>query len=432
MTEHSRLLVPRRQFLGTTALGVSALALGNARMAHAAGSDVIRVGLVGCGGRGTGAATDALRADPNAKLVAIGDLFEDQLGKCVKSLMMDKAKDRVDLPKERQFFGFDAYQRVIDSGVDVVLLCTSPHYRPIHLDYAVKAGKHVFCEKPVAVDATGVRKVMETCKLAQEKNLNVVSGLCYRYQPAKRAIVNEIHEGKIGDVRAIQTTYLTGGLWHRGRDPKWSEMEYQNRNWLYFTWLSGDHNAEQHIHSLDKAAWVMHDETPVKCVGIGGRQTRTGEQYGNIFDHFSVTYEYANGTKVFASCRQQAGCTNDVNDIVWGTKGSASLMKHTHETGSEKWKFSGQDINMYLAEHQALFGAIRNGEAINNGKYMCQSTLMAIMGRMSAYSGKEITWKEALECSEDLSPKEYAWGDVSVKSEVAIPGTTTYKMREQA
>ncbi len=170
MTESRRLLVPRRQFLGTTALGVSALALGNARMAHAAGSDVIRVGLVGCGGRGTGAATDALRADPNAKLVAIGDLFEDQLGKCVKSLMMDKAKDRVDLPKERQFHGFDAYQRVIDSGVDVVLLCTSPHYRPIHLDYAVKAGKHVFCEKPVAVDATGVRKVMETARLARKKN----------------------------------------------------------------------------------------------------------------------------------------------------------------------------------------------------------------------------------------------------------------------
>lgn len=431
MTEQSRLFIPRRQFLGTTALGVSALALGNARMAHAAGSDTIRVGLVGCGGRGTGAASDALKADPNAKLVAIGDLFENQLGKCVKSLMMDRAKDRVDLPKERQFHGFDAFQRVIDSGVDVVLLCTTPHYRPQHLDYAVKAGKHVFCEKPVAVDATGVRKVMETCRLAEEKKLNVVSGLCYRYQPAKKAIVNEIHEGKIGDVRAIQTTYLTGGLWHRGKDPKWSEMEYQNRNWLYFTWLSGDHNNEQHIHSLDKAAWVMRDETPVKCTGIGGRQTRTEEKFGNIFDHFSVTYEYANGTKVFASCRQQNGCSNDVNDIVWGTKGSASLMKHTYES-TDKWKFTGTDKNMYLAEHEALFGAIRNGDVINNGKYMCQSTLMAIMGRMSAYSGKEVTWKEALDCTEDLTPSEYAWGDVSIKSTVAVPGTTTYKTREQA
>ncbi len=427
-------LVPRRQFLGTSAVaGVSALVLGNARMAHAAGSDTIRVGLVGLGGRGKGAIEDALKAEPNAKFVACGDLFEDVLEKSVKSFETNGAmKGRLDLPKERQFFGFDAYQRVIDSGVDVVLLCTSPHYRPQHLDYAVKAGKHVFCEKPVAVDATGVRKVMETCKLAQEKNLNIVSGLCYRYQPAKKAIVNEIHEGKIGDVRAIQTTYLTGGLWHRGNNPNWSEMEYQNRNWLYFTWLSGDHNAEQHIHSLDKAAWVMKDETPVKCTGIGGRQTRTGEQFGNIFDHFSVTYEYANGTKVFASCRQQLGCSNDVNDIVWGSKGSASLMKHTHETGGDKWKFSGTDINMYLAEHQALFGAIRAGEAINNGKYMCQSTLLAIMGRMSAYSGKEVTWQQALDCTEDLTPSNYAWGDVSIKSEVAVPGTTTYKTRGQA
>ncbi len=426
MTAPSRTFheVPRRQFLGTTALaGVSALALGNARMAHAAGSDTLRVGLVGCGGRGNGAIEDALKADPNAKFVACGDLFEDQLEKAVKSYSANpRMKDRLDLPKERQFHGFDAFQRVIDCGIDVVLLCTSPHYRPQHLDYAVKAGKHVFCEKPVAVDPTGVRRVMETCRLAEEKKLNVVSGLCYRYQPAKRAIVQEIHDGKIGDVRAIQTTYLTGGLWHRGDNPKWSPMEYQNRNWLYFTWLSGDHTAEQHIHSLDKAAWVMRDETPVKCTGIGGRQTRIEEKYGNVYDHFSMVYEYANGTKVFASCRQQPGCANDVNDIIWGTKGSASLMKHTHESGDDKWKFTGQDINMYLAEHQALFAAIRNGEAINNGKYMCQSTLMAIMGRMSAYTGQVVTWDEALNSPLDLSPKEYAWGEVSVPSVVAMPG----------
>jgi myo-inositol 2-dehydrogenase / D-chiro-inositol 1-dehydrogenase len=414
----------RRQFLGTSAVaGAASLAMVAPRTVHAQGTGELRIGLIGCGGRGTGAAGDAMKADPNCRVVAMGDAFEDPLQNSLKTLSLGQYKDRVDVTKDRQFVGLDAYQKVIDCGVDVVLLCSTPHFRPMQLDYAIKAGKHVFCEKPVAVDSTGVRKVLETCKLAKEKNLNVVSGLCYRYEPAKRALIEEIHAGKIGDVRAIQTTYLTGGLWHRGRKPEWSEMEFQIRNWLYFTWLSGDHNNEQHIHSLDKAAWVMKDEPPVKCSGIGGRQVRTDEKYGNIYDHFSVTYEYANGTKVFAACRQMSGCTNNVNDYVWGTKGFANIMKHTYEAGETNWKYTGENKNMYTAEHEALFGAIRKGEAINNGQYMCQSTLMAIMGRMSAYTGKDVTWKEAMESKEDLTPKEYAWGPVvGIDNKVAMPG----------
>ncbi|MGC4002751.1 MAG: Gfo/Idh/MocA family oxidoreductase [Pirellulales bacterium] len=415
--------IDRRSFLETAALAGAAVATLNvSRSAHAAGSDVIRVGLVGCGGRGTGAAVDALKAEPNAKLVALADIFPDQAEKCLKALNAEgSVKGRIDVPQEKLFSGFDAYRQLIDSGVDVVLLCSTPHFRPQHLDYAIKAGKHVFCEKPVAVDSTGVRKVMETCKLAAEKKLNVVSGLCYRYEPAKQAILEQIHTGKIGDIRALQCTYLTGTLWHRGDKPEWSPMEKQIRNWLYYTWLSGDHNTEQHIHSLDKAAWVMRDVPPAKCTGIGGRQVRTDPKWGNIYDHFSVVYEWDNGVKLFASCRQMAGCKNDVNDFIYGTKGTANLMKHSYE-GQESWKFEGQNKNMYAAEHEALFGAIRKGEVINNGKYMCQSTLLAIMGRMSAYTGKEVSWDDAWNSPEDLTPKEYAWGDVSIPTTVAMPG----------
>ena len=212
------------------------------------------------------------------------------------------------MPPERRFHGFDGYKSVLESGVDVVILTTPPHFRPMHLRAAVDAGKHIFCEKPVAVDAGGVRSVLETAELAKKKGLNIVSGLCWRYDYGKRAIMQKIHDGAIGGVTSMHVTYLTGSLWHRGRKPEWSEMEYQVRNWLYFTWLSGDHINEQHIHSLDKAAWVMHDEPPAAAIGVGGRQVRTSEIYGNIYDHFSIVYEYPNGTKVFSSCRQMAGC----------------------------------------------------------------------------------------------------------------------------
>ncbi|MDX1964804.1 MAG: Gfo/Idh/MocA family oxidoreductase [Pirellulales bacterium] len=422
LTLNAGALPSRRQFLGTTALaGAATLAIG--RGVHAAGSDRLRIGLVGCGGRGSGAAMDALSADPNCQIVALGDTFADRLESSLAGMQASEYQDRIDVPKDRQFVGFDAYKQVIDSGIDIVLLCTSPHFRPLHLEYAVQAGKHVFCEKPVAVDAAGVRRVLASCAAAKDKKLNIVSGLCYRYEPAKIATMREIHDGRIGDIRAIHVTYLTGELWHHPRDPKWSEMEYQMRNWLYYTWLSGDHIAEQHIHSLDKGAWALGDEAPVSCVSLGGRQTRTDPRFGHIYDHFSSVFEYKNGMRLFSDCRQQNGCHVDVNDLIYGSKGTANIMKHAI-TGEQPWKFTGKNENMYRAEHAALFQALQSGDTINNGQYMCQSTLMAIMGRLSAYTGRKVTWEEALNSQENLTPKEYSWGDVSIPHEIAMPGIT--------
>jgi predicted dehydrogenase len=302
------------------------------------------------------------------------------------------------------------------------LLCTPPHFRPQHLRAAVDAGKHVFCEKPVAVDAPGVRSVLETCEQAKQKNLSVVSGLCYRYDLGKRELMKRVHDGAIGDIQSIHTTYLTGTLWYHPRKEGWSDMEWQVRNWLYFTWLSGDHNVEQHVHSLDKAAWVMQDEPPVACVGIGGREVRKESQWGNIYDHFGVTYEYENGVKVFAFCRQMLGCHNDTNDHVIGTKGSATVMRPTI-TGSEKWQHRGRAPDMYQQEHNELFAAIRAGKPINNGLYMARSTMLAIMGRMAAYTGQRVTWQDAMNSQERLGPETYEWGGAP-EPIVAVPGVT--------
>ena len=255
-----------------------------------------------------GAARQALTADPQARLVAMGDTFGDRLTLSLKSLKADSVGSQVDVPPDRQFTGFDAYRHVIEAS-DVVLLATPPHFRPAHLKAAISAGKHVFAEKPVAVDAAGVRSVIETCKEAARKNLSVVSGLCYRYHPGMRATFDKIHEGIVGDIVAMQTSYDTNGLWMHPRQPSWSDMEWQVRNWLYFTWLSGDFNVEQHVHSLDKTAWAMKDQYPIACSGTGGRQSRTGPEYGNIFDHMAVVYEYPNGVKTFSRCRQQDGCS---------------------------------------------------------------------------------------------------------------------------
>jgi predicted dehydrogenase len=273
----------RRQFLGGSAALLAAGTLGTARMAHAAGNETLRIGLIGCGGRGNGAAINAMKADPNVKLVALADVFPDQLVAARKSIAADAEAqgllDKFAVTEERCYSGFDAYQQLIDSGVDVVLLTTPPHFRPAHLRAAIEAGKHVFCEKPVAVDAPGVRHVLETVEMAKQKNLSIVSGLCWRYDHAVRETVQRILDGAIGDIVAIQENYLAGTLWHRGRKKEWSEMEYQLRNWLYFTWLSGDHNVEQHIHSLDKALWLMGDQLPDNCFGLGGRQVRSGPEW---------------------------------------------------------------------------------------------------------------------------------------------------------
>ena len=424
----------RREFLkGSTAALVGGALVGSlsvSRSAYAGGGDVLKVGLIGCGNRGSGAAQQALLADENVQLTALGDTFADRIEESLRALRHQEQKGdipagRIAVTPENCFSGFDAYKKVIDSGVDVVLLCTPPHFRPVHFEAAVAAGKHIFCEKPVAVDAPGVRRVLAAAEEAKQKKLSVVSGLCWRYHPPKREIMARIHDGAVGDVLAIHTSYNTGGLWVKSREPNWSDMEWQIRNWLYFTWLSGDHNVEQHIHSLDKAAWVMRDEPPVRATGLGGRQVRVQPQYGNIFDHHAVVYEYANGAKVFAYTRQQDHCSMDVSDHVLGTKGKADIMTHVI-TGENAWRRPrGDDPNMYQVEHNELFASIRSGQPIDNSLYMSRSTLMAIMGRMATYTGQTITWDQALNSQEDLTPRVYDWTSLPVAS-VALPGVTKF------
>jgi predicted dehydrogenase len=419
----------RREFLANSTAAVTAGALvaglGANGAVHAAGSDTLKVGLIGCGGRGSGAAVNAMRAEDNLQLTALADAFPDRMEHC-KNIVSKQVGKKYQVTDENCFTGFDAYKELLATDVDVVLLCTPPHFRPMQLRAAIEAGKHVFCEKPVAVDATGVRSVLETAKLAKKKNLTIVSGLCWRYDLGVRATMDQIKSGAIGDIAAVQENYLTGTLWHRGRSDDWSEMEYQMRNWLYFTWLSGDHIVEQHIHSLDKALWLMDDQPPASCVGLGGRQVRTDEPWGHIYDHFAVCYEWANGVKTFAYTRQMAGCSNDVDDYVLGSKGRAKILKNQIE-GENEWKYprDAPKPSMYDQEHKELFAGIRSGDIINNGEYMCYSTLLAIMGREACYTGKSITWDEAMNSKQDLRPESYEWGDVAVP-EVAMPGKTKF------
>lgn len=413
----------RRQFLQNSAVAAAALGtMAFPQVAHAGGSDILRVGLVGCGGRGTAAAIDALSADPHTELVAIGDTFADRAASCLSTLKETKeVADRVKLTPDRVFSGFDAYKQVIDSGADVILLATPPHFRPAHFAYAVDKGKHCFVEKPIAVDVPGVLSVQKTCELAKQKNLAVVSGLCWRYDLGVRETMKRIQDGAIGDIKAIESRYNSGTLWHRGREPQWSEMEYQVRNWLYFTWLSGDHINEQAVHSLDKTAWLNGDISPVQAMGIGGRQQRTDKKYGNIYDHHVVFYEYPNGVRVYFTCRQQDNCSTFVDEIVIGTKGTARILANQIK-GENKWKYKGPKPSMYRVEHEELFKSIRDGSPINNGDYMTNSTMIAIMGRMCTYTGRDMRWEDVVSNTERLGPTQYEWTDVPIET-VAIPGS---------
>lgn len=421
----------RREFLkastASVAAGTVAANLGLTSSAYAAGSDVLRVGLIGCGGRGTGAASQALNADKNTQLVAMADAFGDRLQTSLKSLKGSHG-DRVQVNEEHQFTGFDAYKDVIAAS-DVVLLATPPQFRPAQLKAAVEAGKHVFCEKPVAVDAPGIRSVLETAELARKKNLSLVSGLCWRYHHTVKATFDQIHEEQaIGDITALQCSYNSGGVWEprKTRDECANDMEYQMRNWYYYDWLSGDFNVEQHVHSLDKIAWAMKDETPVTVSGSGGRIQRTDPKYGNVYDHFSIVYEYANGVKAFARCRHFRGCNVDVTDHFFGTKGTCHIAgARTRIEGENKWRYQGPGCNMYQVEHDELFKSIRSGEPINNGHYMSMSSMLAIAGRMAAYTGKTLSWEECMNSQLNLTPEAYEWGPRETPT-VAIPGVTKF------
>ena len=419
----------RRQFIQKSGAAVAGAALVSQALStavYAAGKDVIKVGLVGCGGRGGGAVVNALHADDGARLVALGDLFQDKAETKLKELKLSDAAEQID-PRIELFSGWDAYKQVIAAS-DVVLLATTPHFRPMHLKAAIEAGKHIFCEKPVGVDAKSVKEVMDLAAAAQQKKLNLVSGLCYRYDKFVKATVEEIHNGRIGDIVSINSNYLTGWLWNNPRKPDWSDMEYQIRNWLYYYWLSGDHVVEQHIHSLDKALWVMKDVPPTRVTSTGGRQQRTAPEFGNIYDHFGNVFEWDMGSghvvRCFSFCRQYTGqpaVATDVSDWVFGSEGIANLDQHKI-TGKSPWKKPATTPeNMYDSEHKALFAAIRSGNPINNGDYMCKATLMGIMARESAYSGKTITWDEILNSTQDLSPAGgYKWDKLPV-ADVAVP-----------
>jgi predicted dehydrogenase len=399
--------------------------------AHAAGSDTLKVGLVGCGGRGTGAAEQALTADKNVKLVAMADAFQDRLESCLSTLKSSGVADRVEVPRDRQFVGFDAYKNVIDQ-VDVVLLTTTPHFRPMHMAYALEKGVHMFVEKPVATDAPGVREVLRICDEAKKKNLSITAGLCWRYYQPRRELMKRVHDGAVGKIVAVETTYDSGGVWDPRvtREQVGSEMEYQMRNWYYYTWLSGDHIVEQAVHGIDTMAWALGDEPPLQCWGSGGRQVRTEPKYGNIYDHFSLVYEYPNNVRGYHNCRHWRGTAQRTKDYVLGAEGYADVFGVSPKagpsiTGAQPWRYRGEKPNMYQVEHDEMFAAIRAGKRKEDGLYAARSSLLAIMGRMAAYTGQVVTWDMALNSKESLAPAKYAWGDAPQRP-VAKPGLTKF------
>jgi predicted dehydrogenase len=417
----------RRQFLKASATVTSALAVKSIpRAVHAGADETLKYGLIGCGKRGSGAAVDAMKADSQARLVAMGDTFEDTARNARDTIKRKSpTAEQMAVDDDHVFSGFDAYKKVIDSGVDIVILTTPPHFRAEHLQYAVDKGKHTFVEKPIATDVPRVHEVMATCEEAKKKNLAVVSGLCWRYAPKVTETIARIQDGAIGDIVAIQSHYNTGTEWFRGDDPRWSRMEYQIRNWLYYTWLSGDHIVEQAIHSLDKTAWLQGDISPTRAFGMGGRQQRTDKKFGHIFDHHTVFYEYPGGVRVYFTCQRQDNCGRFVDEIVLGTKGQAQVIAGKID-GEKSWRYSGPGRqSMFVNEHKALIKSIRDGKPINNGHYMCNSTLLAIMGRMCTYTGQEITWDQLLGSKERLGPERYEWSDVP-EPPVVIPGKTKF------
>jgi predicted dehydrogenase len=408
----------RRSFLKTTAAAGAAATLASmgSNFAHAAGTERIKVGLVGCGGRGTGAARDAIKASPLVDIVAIGDLFKDRLD--ASRAQLAKQGEQFKVTDDKCFVGFDAYKKVIDSDLTYVILTTPPGFRPDHFRYAVEKGRHVFAEKPVAVDPAGIRRWLEAGKIADEKKLSVIGGFCFRRDKTHIETIQKIHDGAIGDVVGGSSYYNVGYLWHKPRQPEWTDVEWQIRNWLYFTWLAGDLIVEQNIHRIDIQNWIMKGP-PVSAYGMGGRQVRTDPAYGHIFDHFAVEFEYANGVKITNFCRQIDGNDPRISEIYIGTKGKADPAKGILGEKPQK----GDPLAVaYMLEHRDLVNAITSGKHVNECQQLADSTLTGIMGRMSAYTGKLVTWEQATNSQLDLWPKEpLAFGPMPMPP-VAVPG----------
>lgn len=391
----------RREFLTTTAaVAASASVLGGFSLpkAYAAGDDLLKIALIGCGGRGRGAAAQALKTSGNVRLVAMADAFADQILSAQDAISKETGDkpDRMQVNADMQFAGFDGYKKILAiPDIDLVILATPPGFRPLHFEAAVAAGKHVFMEKPVAVDAPGVRKVLENAKIAKEKKLAVGVGLQRHHQASYIETIKRLQDGEIGDIHTARAYWNMGELWLRARQEKQSELEWQMRNWYYFCWLSGDHIVEQHIHNLDVINWLKGNY-PVRALGMGGRQVRTSKDFGEIFDHHAVEFEYADGSRMFSQCRQQPGCWNSVSEHVQGTKGTCDIADFTIKAGTSSWKFKGKSKDPYQQEHDDLFASIRSGNPLNEGEYGALSSMTAIMGRMATYSGKEVFWKDAL------------------------------------
>jgi myo-inositol 2-dehydrogenase/D-chiro-inositol 1-dehydrogenase len=416
MTANLNERTSRRDFMKTStvaAVGTGLLGgLALSPRAYAAGSDRIRIGLVGCGGRGSGAAHQALSTKGNVQLVAMADAFEDQLQSSLRSLQkqFESQPERVAVEPDHQFTGFDAYEKLLASPIDLVILATPPGFRPIHFEAAVKAGKNIFTEKPLGVDGPGVRRVLAANEHAKEKNLKIGVGLQRHHQIEYLETIDRLKSGAIGDILAMRVYWNDGGVWEprKTRQQVRSEMEYQMRNWYYYTWLCGDHIVEQHIHNLDVANWIKGDH-PVRCWGIGGRQVLTDKRYGEIFDHHVVEYEYPDGSRCFSQCRHQPACWNSVTEHAIGSKGTANVSGYTIKSQGNDWRYHGHHSQPYQVEHDDLFAAIRANRSYNEVDNGAASTMTAIMGRMATYSGKKVDWDAALNSQIDLMPERFAF-----------------------
>jgi predicted dehydrogenase len=389
---------------------------------RAAGSDEIRIGVIGCGGRGTGAVDDAISSSQGVKLVAMGDMFQDRLTDS-RTRLTEKFGAKIDVG-DRAFTGLDAYQKVIASDVNYIILATPPGFRPLHLTEAVNAGKNIFTEKPVAVDGPGIRAVLAAYETARAKGLGIAAGTQRRHQTGYLEAMKRVHDGAVGRIVSARCYWNQGGLWKRDRQADWTDAEWQIRNWLYFTWLSGDHIVEQHVHNIDVVNWAMNAH-PVSANGMGGRQVRTSPDYGHIFDHFAIDYEYGNGTPLASQCRQIQGCANNVTESLVGEKGTVRLDNSGKYaiTGPKAWSFGDKDNRPYVQEHTDFIAALRAGKPYNELKDVAESTLTAIVGRMSAYTGKIVTWDQALNSKEELMPPNLTLGPLPMPP-VPVPGQT--------
>jgi myo-inositol 2-dehydrogenase/D-chiro-inositol 1-dehydrogenase len=420
---------PRRNFL--KAAGAALVTGFPAIVSAQTVTNAIKVGLVGCGGRGTGAASQALRADDYSELTAVADIDQQRTDNSLDTLKkIQKIADRVKVEQPKCFVGLDAYRKVIESGVDVVLLATPPGFRPYHLAACIAANKHVFCEKPVSTDAPGIRSVLDTASKAKQKNLSLVAGFCWRYNSMIQDTFKQMEDGAIGKLTAYYATYYTNPVKPMppasSRPEGMSDVEWQIHNWYNFVWLCGDSLVEQAVHSADKIAWAMQDKPPLSCVAVGGRTIPA--EGGNIFDHFEVNYIYPNGVRAFLANRQIEGCYNENSDYILGTDGACTIGRGPAPRieGKTNWTWNGQRYDMYQREHDVLFAAIRKNQPLNDGDRMATSTLLAMMGRMAAYTGQQITWDMALNSQEKLFPDSLDWNGAHEVPPRALPGITKF------